>query len=164
MVMMRQAELWELRPQGSNPCRNMRRYKRPAMERFLSAEELKRLGFVLDHADDAQAAAAIRLLLFTGARSSEIIGLRWEWIRETRAVLPGETLRQQDRTEDDPASAPGARRAPLPAALGAVRLPQWERRRADVQFQLPLAAAARPRRARRRAYPRSPPQLGINIC
>ena len=88
MVMMRQAELWELRPQGSNPCRNMRRYKRPAMERFLSAEELKRLGFVLDHADDAQAAAAIRLLLFTGARSSEIIGLRWEWIRETRAVLP----------------------------------------------------------------------------
>ena len=26
-VMMRQAELWDLRPQGSNPCRNMRRYK-----------------------------------------------------------------------------------------------------------------------------------------
>ena len=51
-VMMRQAELWELRPQGSNPCRNMRRYKRPAMERFLSTDELKRLGFVLDHADD----------------------------------------------------------------------------------------------------------------
>ncbi|MCE2521211.1 MAG: tyrosine-type recombinase/integrase family protein, partial [Alphaproteobacteria bacterium] len=87
-VMMRQAELWELRPQGSNPCRNMRRYKRPAMERFLSAEELKRLGFVLDHADDALAASAIRLLLFTGARSSEIIGLRWDWIHGTRVVLP----------------------------------------------------------------------------
>ena len=29
----------------------------------------------------------IRLLLFTGARSSEITGLRWDWIRNTRAVL-----------------------------------------------------------------------------
>ena len=87
-VMMRQAELWELRPQGSNPCRNMRRYKTKPRERFLSADELKRLGFVLDHAEDRQAAAAIRLLLFTGARSSEITGLRWDWIRGTRAVLP----------------------------------------------------------------------------
>ena len=87
-VMMRQAELWELRPQGSNPCRDMRRYKTVPRERFLSLDELKRLGFVLDHADDRQAAAAVRLLLFTGARSSEITGLRWDWIRGARAVLP----------------------------------------------------------------------------
>ena len=87
-VMMRQAELWNLRPQGSNPCRNMQRYKTTPRERFLSLDELKRLGFVLDHAEDLQAAAAIRLLLFTGARSSEITGLRWDWIRDTRAVLP----------------------------------------------------------------------------
>ncbi len=87
-VMMRQAELWELRPQGSNPCRNMRRYRTTPRERFLSAEELRRLGFVLDHAGDAQAAAAIRLLLFTGARSSEIARLQWDWIRGSRAVLP----------------------------------------------------------------------------
>ena len=87
-VMMRQAELWDFRPQGSNPCRNMRRYKTTPRERFLSVDELKRLGFVLDHAEDKQAAAATRLLLFTGARSSEITGLRWDWIRGTRAVLP----------------------------------------------------------------------------
>ena len=87
-VMMRQAELWDLRPQGSNPCRDMRRYRTTPRERFLSLDELKRLGFVLDHADDRQAAAAIRLLLFTGARSSEITGLRWDWIRGARAVLP----------------------------------------------------------------------------
>ena len=87
-VMMRQAELWDIRPQGSNPCRNMQRFKTTPRERFLSVEELKRLGFVLDHSDDQQAAAAIRLLLFTGARSSEITGLRWDWIRGTRAVLP----------------------------------------------------------------------------
>ena len=87
-VMMTRAELWELRPQGSNPCRNMRRYRTKPRERFLSLDELKRLGFVLDHAGDRQAAAAVRLLLFTGARSSEITGLRWDWIRDTRAVLP----------------------------------------------------------------------------
>jgi len=87
-AMMTAAELWDIRPQGSNPCRNMRRYRTAPRERFLSADELKRLGFVLDHAEDRQAAAVIRLLLFTGARSSEIAGLRWDWIRETRAVLP----------------------------------------------------------------------------
>ena len=58
-VMMRQAELWDLRPQGSNPCRNMRRYRMKPRERFLSLDELKHLGFVLDHAQDKQAAAAI---------------------------------------------------------------------------------------------------------
>ena len=87
-VMMTAAEHWDIRPQGSNPCRNMRRYRMTPRERFLSAAELKRLGFVLDHASDRQAAAAVRLLLFTGARSSEIAGLRWDWIRDTRAVLP----------------------------------------------------------------------------
>ena len=59
-VIMTQAELWDLRPQGSNPCRNMRRYKTKPRERFLSLEELKRLGFVLDHAEDRLATAAIR--------------------------------------------------------------------------------------------------------
>ncbi len=86
-VMMTAAELWDLRPQGSNPCRNMRRYRVAPRERFLSADELKRLGSVLDRAGDRQAAAAVRLLLFTGARSSEITGLRWDWIRGTRAIL-----------------------------------------------------------------------------
>ena len=87
-VMLTAAEHWDIRPQGSNPCRNMRRYRMTPRERFLSAEELKRLGCVLEHAGDRQAAAAVRLLLFTGARSSEIAGLRWAWIRDTRAVLP----------------------------------------------------------------------------
>ena len=87
-VMMTTAELWDLRPQGSNPCRNMRRYRTTPRERFLSPDELKRLGFVLDHAEDRQTAAAVQLLLLTGARSSEITGLRWNWIRGRRAVLP----------------------------------------------------------------------------
>ncbi|MCY4597347.1 MAG: site-specific integrase [Bryobacterales bacterium] len=87
-VMMRKAELLDYRPQGSNPCRNMRRYKTAPRERFLSLDELKRLGYVLDQAEDTQAASVIRLLLFTGGRSSEITSLRWDWIRGARAVLP----------------------------------------------------------------------------
>ena len=53
-VMLTQAELWDIRPQGSNPCRNMRRYRTKARERFRSLQELKCLGFVLDHAEDKQ--------------------------------------------------------------------------------------------------------------
>ncbi len=87
-VMMREAEHRELRPQGSNPCSGMRRYRMKPRERFLSVEELKRIGFVLDHTEDTMAAAAIRLLLFTGARTSEVTGLKWRWIRGSRAVLP----------------------------------------------------------------------------
>ena len=35
-VMMRQAELWDLHPQGSNPCRDMRRYRTaPRQGRFV---------------------------------------------------------------------------------------------------------------------------------
>ena len=81
-VMMRQAELWDFRPHGSNPCRNMRRYRTPHRERFLSSDELKRLGFVLDHAEDTQAVAAVRLLTLTGVRLSEILNLKWEEIGE----------------------------------------------------------------------------------
>ena len=51
--MLTQAELWELRPQGSNPCRNVRRYKMKPRERFLSVDELNLLGFVLDHAEES---------------------------------------------------------------------------------------------------------------
>ena len=102
-VMMAQSELWDLRPQGSNPCRNMRRYRMKPRERFLPMHELKRLGFVIDHADDRQVAATVRLLLFTGARSSEINGLKWDWIRGSRAVLP------------DSKTGPKAIQLPLPA-------------------------------------------------
>ena len=43
------AEAWELRPSGKNPCRFVRRYKvHTQHERFLTPEELHRLGCALD--------------------------------------------------------------------------------------------------------------------
>ena len=78
------AEVWELRPPGKNPCRFVRRYKvQPQHERFLTPEELHRLGRVLDAAPaerlaSIHGAAAIRLLVLTGCRRNEVLGLRWE--------------------------------------------------------------------------------------
>ena len=43
-VMMRQAEHWDIRPQGSNPCRSMRRYKMTPRERFLVNEAMTGTG------------------------------------------------------------------------------------------------------------------------
>ena len=77
------AEKWDLRPDGTNPCRHVERYPERKFERFLSETELARLAGVLDEAERTRtefpsALAAIRLLLFTGARLSEILTLKWE--------------------------------------------------------------------------------------
>ena len=43
------ADLWKMRPSGRYPCKAVRRYKvEPHKERFLTPEELARLGRVLD--------------------------------------------------------------------------------------------------------------------
>ena len=89
-VIMQQAEAWGYRPENSNPCRGIRRYRQPRSERFLSPEEYCRLGRVLDHheADRPLHAAALRLLLLTGCRKSEILTLEWHFYREGRLYLP----------------------------------------------------------------------------
>ena len=70
---------WELRP--DNPCAGIKRFPERKRERFLSGEELARLGDLLAFYDGwPYAVAAIRLLVFTGARLGEILGLKWEWI------------------------------------------------------------------------------------
>jgi integrase len=97
------AEKWGIVPAGSNPCRGIDRFPESARERYLNEEELMRLGDALRVAangyqvvdwsaysrsdrftrrspEDWRAIAAVRLLLFTGARMNEILTLRWSWI------------------------------------------------------------------------------------
>jgi len=72
------AEAWGLRPDGSNPCRHIERNPERGRERMLSPAELARLGDALATYDrSAYVPAAVKLLLLTGARLSEILRLRW---------------------------------------------------------------------------------------
>ncbi len=88
-VIMLEAERMGLRPEGSNPCRGIGRYRRKGRERFLSDEEIQRLSAILSARAERQVAgvAAIRLLLLTGCRKSEILTLRWSDYREGRLFL-----------------------------------------------------------------------------
>lgn len=99
------AEVWGLRPDSSNPCMRVQRFEEKARERFLSEKEFAELGAVLANAErgelvpdgkaapisvNPQAVIAVRLLIFTGARVGEILGLRWEFINSENntAELP----------------------------------------------------------------------------
>ena len=87
---MRQAEVYGYRPEGTNPCAGIKRYRRQGRERFLSTAEFRRLGEVLarHEADHTQAVAIIRLLLLTGCRKGEVITLKWRFYREGKLFLP----------------------------------------------------------------------------
>jgi integrase len=85
------AERWGLRQEGSNPCRNIEKFKERSRERFLSEVEIARLGEALGQAEAAgappAAIAAIRLLILSGARKGEILGLEWRWVSFERSLL-----------------------------------------------------------------------------
>jgi len=86
------AEKHGLRPDGSNPCRHIEKYRESRRERFLSEAELARLGDALreaqtDNSATPWAIAAIRLLIFTGARLGEILTLEWEHIHAEHGLL-----------------------------------------------------------------------------
>jgi integrase len=102
------------RAETTNPCRHIRKYPEVHRERFLSGDELSRLGAAISEGETVgipwkpaagkkakyapneehrrarigkSAAAALRLLLFTGARLREILHLRWEHIDFDRGLL-----------------------------------------------------------------------------
>lgn len=72
--MLHLAEKWNMRPLGSNPCRFVVRAKETSRRRYASPVELKRLGPILDAeiSNDPTGVAFLYVLLFSGARPSEI--------------------------------------------------------------------------------------------
>src|SRR5262249_49084455 len=90
--MMNLAEAWGLRSDGSNPCRHVKKYREYKRERYLTPDELRRLGAVLADpttkaTESPFAIAAIGLLVLTGARLTEILTLRWEYVDLDHEVL-----------------------------------------------------------------------------
>ena len=107
--MFTMAEAWGMVPDDANPCREIVRYRVRSRERFLTDGEFRRLGAELTGAVaegkvTAYAAGAIRLLMLTGCRSSEILKLKWNDVD-----LPGREFRLRD-------SKTGPRSIPLSAA------------------------------------------------
>lgn len=102
--MLNTAEKWGERPDGSNPCRHVDRFEESKRERFLSGEEMARLGKALGVVEKAgkvtpYGLAAVRLLVFIGARASEVLGLTWAavnlkagTVRLTRSKTGAKTL------------------------------------------------------------------------
>jgi len=102
-------------PEGTNPARGIDKFNESRRERFLTGEELERLGAAIREAETSGipwsvdesksnakhlpiserrftkinpfAGAALRLLLFTGCRLREILNLRWEHVDLERGLL-----------------------------------------------------------------------------
>jgi integrase len=79
------AEMWGLRPDGSNPRKHLKKYPEEKRERFLSTAEIRRVGEALTEAETENvempsAIAAIRLLMLTGCRLNEIMTLKWAYV------------------------------------------------------------------------------------
>lgn len=79
----------KLRP--DNPVHGVARYKDGRSERFLSGDELGRLGKAIAAAEaegrSANGLGVIRLLVTTGARKGEIEALRWDEVDFERSAL-----------------------------------------------------------------------------
>ena len=143
-VIFRQAEVYGYRPNGSNPCRGIRRYRRRGRERFMTPAELRRLGAALDdHARrEPTAAAALRLILLTGCRKSEILDLEWRSYREGKLFLPDSKTGPRTVWLSTPARTlldllPRTGRRVFPATRGG-------RRRIDRDWQAVRGAAGLP--------------------
>ena len=141
----RAAEERETIPEGSNPCGEVAMNRQRRHERFLTDEEFRRLGGVLDEVEAgggamAHAAVAIRLLLLTGCRKSEVLKLRWDDVdlaaREMRlrdaktgprtvqlSPAAAAALARAPRVEGNPHVVPGMRPG---SRMGDLQRP-WER-------------------------------------
>ena len=77
-----------LLPAGQSPCAGVSSFKiHTQRERYLSREEAQRLMRALENSKHPEA-FALRLLLLTGARKSEILKARWEHVRlELRLLI-----------------------------------------------------------------------------
>jgi integrase len=101
--MMSLAVAWKLR--ADNPAATVDRYPENRKERFLSTDEAERVLQALDADQDRSGATAIKLLLLTGARRSEVLHATWSQFDLNEAaplwIVPREHLKGAVRVRSD---------------------------------------------------------------
>jgi integrase len=127
---------------SDNPARGIERNTEFHRRRYLAGDELARLTAALAAHKDQQAADAIRMLLLTGARRGEVLGMRWADIDLGEGVwskLPSST--KQKEHHQVPLSAPAR------ALLSRIREQQQkaDRRRLLPEYVFPGTGASRHR-------------------
>ena len=162
------AAAWGLVPDGTNPCRAVRKYKERKRERFLSREEYRRLGQALAEAE-AEAGRRGRGLPLRHRSAPPPHAHRLPPERDPHAALgrcgPHRRRVSPPRRQDGHPHGPphthggsGAGRDPPRASQ-----PLGHRRQAaglpPPHHHRRVVPAPRPRRPRRRAHPRPPPLL-----
>jgi integrase len=96
---------WRMR--SDNPARGIEKNTEYGRRRYLSGEELGRLVAALAKHQDRQAADIVRLLLLSGARRGEVLGMRWADLDLGKGVWskPASSTKQREAHEV-PLSAP----------------------------------------------------------
>jgi len=99
------AQRWRML--DTNPCKGIERNTEYHRRRYLSGDELVRLTQALAKHPDQQVANAVRIMLLTGARRGEVLGMRWDDVKLGTGIwskLPSST--KQKEHHQVPLSAP----------------------------------------------------------
>jgi integrase len=70
-----------------NPCRMIEKFKEESREVFVNLADLPRLMDAIQNEPNPYVRAALLLYLLTGARKSELLTAKWEWVNDDRREL-----------------------------------------------------------------------------
>jgi integrase len=83
---------------GPNPCDGIKRFRKKERDRFLSADELKRFLTAIESEGHPTTRDALKTCLFTGARRSNVFGMRWADLNLQTATwrIPGDVSKNKE--------------------------------------------------------------------